>query len=90
MLHERGWTPQHILVLDLQTGEGAIFYPKGYYKVDLNDKHQLWICPLFEPFLKWLYEQDLSDFTKLPEIVEIDNPDTAMYGYRRKRKQNEK
>ena len=82
MLADRGWSKDNLLVLDLQTGEGAVFKPKGYAKGDL-DKHALWICPLFEPFLRWLYEQDLTDIEKLPALVKIKNPASALYGYRR-------
>ena len=82
MLAERGWTPEHVLVLDLQTGEGALFRPGGHAKCDL-DKHQVWVYPLFEPFLKWLYEQDLAEIDRLPAVVKINNPASAMYGYRR-------
>lgn len=42
----------------------------------------IWICPLFEPFLTWLYQQDLSDLEQLPDTVEIDAP-FSMQGYRR-------
>jgi hypothetical protein len=67
-----GWTNKHRLVLDLQTGEGNIFYavPSGYPKADL-DKHKVWVCPLFEPFLGWLYQQDLTDVTHLPDSVTL-------------------
>lgn len=82
MLAERGWSKDNLLVLDLQTGEGAVFKPKGYAKGDL-DQHALWVCPLFEPFLGWLYEQDLTDIEKLPALVKIKNPASALYGYRR-------
>ena len=82
MLAERGWSKDNLLVLDLQTGEGAVFKPKGYAKGDL-DKHALWVCPLFEPFLGWLYEQNLTDIEKLPALVKIKNPESALYGYRR-------
>src|SRR5262245_60038740 len=61
LLGGRGWTSNHVLVLDLQTGEGAMFRPPGSVTADLNDKHQIWVCPLFEPFLEWLYKQDLTD-----------------------------
>ena len=60
----------HLVVLDLQTGEGAIFMPGGLAAADL-DKHGIWVCPLFEPFLAWLYKQDLSDLDALPAVVEI-------------------
>lgn len=82
MLRARGWSPSDLLVMDLQTGEAAMFSPGGYAKADL-DKHRVWVCPLFEPFLCWLYKQDLSDLAKLPDLVWIDDPRSALQGYRR-------
>src|SRR3954466_14511961 len=67
-LRGRGWSPQHLLIIDMQTGEGAIFKHGGYAPSDLNDKHQIWVCPMFEPFLKWLYKQDVSDLDALPAL----------------------
>ena len=64
-------------MLDLQTGEGALVRPYGHAKCDF-DKHQVWVCPLFEPFLKWLYEQNLAEIDRLPAAVKIDNPASAM------------
>lgn len=55
LLRRCGWTPRHALVLDLATGEGALFLPGGIPKADL-EKHRVWVCPMFEPFLGWLYE----------------------------------
>lgn len=83
LLRGRGWSPDHVLVVDLQTGEGAIFRPGGYVPDDLNRKHRIWVCPMFEPFLTWLYRQDLSDLDALPGLVKIDDPASAMSGYRR-------
>lgn len=85
MLNERGWGPEHLLVLDLQTGEGSIFLPRGYARVDLNEKHKIWVCPMFEPFLTWLYKQDLSDLDKLPTVVNLGAVATSMQGHRRTR-----
>jgi len=82
LLHDRGWRSNHIMVVDLQTGEGGIFRPGGYAKADL-DKHQVWVCPMFEPFLAWLYRQDLSDLQKLPALVRIQDTRSSMQGYRR-------
>jgi hypothetical protein len=42
-LASRGWGPDHLLVLDMQTGEGAIFKPGGLASHDLNEKHQIWV-----------------------------------------------
>lgn len=82
LLCEVGWTPEHIVVMDLQTGEGAIFRPGGFAPADLN-KHRIWVCPMFEPFLEWLYKQNLSDLDKLPGHVDLPDAPFAMSGYRR-------
>lgn len=81
-LSGRGWSPDHVLVLDLQTGEGSIFKPGGLASADLN-KHKIWVCPLFQPFLEWLYQQDLADLSKLPSVVEFPAAEFALWGYRR-------
>lgn len=82
LLRERGWTPKHLLVLDIQTGEGVVVRPGGYAKADL-DKHAVWVCPLFEPFLTWLYLQDLTDLAKLPDHIDLPDAPFMMQGYRR-------
>lgn len=82
LLAGRGWSYLHILVLDLQTGEAALFVPGGFASGDLN-KHKIWVCPLFEPFLTWLYMQDVSDFDKLPAHIDLPEAEFAVYGYRR-------
>lgn len=78
----RGWSREHIFITDLQTGEGAMFRPGGYARHDLG-KHQIWVCPLFEPFLEWLYKQDLSDLDALPAHVDLPEAEFMMSGYRR-------
>lgn len=85
LLRSLGWGPEHLWVMDLQTGEGALFRPGGFAAADLNTKHQIWVCPMFEPFLTWLYQQDLKDITKLPDLVKIADPTSSLSGYRRKR-----
>jgi hypothetical protein len=82
LLQQIGWTPEHIWVLDLQTGEGAYFRPKGNAAADLA-KHRIWVCPLFEPFLGWLYQQDTSDLDALPDSVDLPDAPFHLYGYRR-------
>jgi hypothetical protein len=77
-----GWGTEHLLVVDLQTGEGAVFRPGGYATADL-EKHRIWVCPLFESFLAWLYEQDLSDLGQLPARVSLPDAPFALRGYRR-------
>lgn len=82
LLRRCGWSQQHIFVTDLQTGEGAIFLPGGYATADLN-KHRIWVCPLFEFFLRWLYQQDLSDIAQLPDQINLADAPGDMVGYRR-------
>jgi hypothetical protein len=78
----RGWSRNHLWVLDLQTGEGALFLPGGHAKADL-DKHAIWVCPLFEPFLTWLYKQDLTHIDELPAHVDLPDAPFEWAGYRR-------
>jgi len=80
LLSNRGWTKDHVLVFDLQTGEGALFRHGGHARYDL-EKHRIWVCPLFEPFLEWLYKQ--PDPLELPEHVNLPNAPFAMSGHRR-------
>ncbi len=79
------WSENHLLVTDLETGEAAIFKMGGFAKADLN-KHAIWVCPLFEPFLEWLYQQNLSTFSNvenLPALVQLPEAEFQMRGYRR-------
>lgn len=82
LLAGRGWSPDHLLILDLQTGEGAIFRPGGLASYDL-DKHRVWVCPMFEPFLTWLWKQDTRDLDALPAHVDLPDAPFALAGYRR-------
>ena len=89
ILRARGWDVQHFWLLDIETGEGACFRHGGHPKADL-DKHRVWVCPLYECFLGWLYKQPkdfLNDLEKLPSKVILSKEETqahtAMYGYRR-------
>lgn len=82
LLNDIGWNPRAIWVLDLQTREGAAFSPGGLAKADLN-KHKIWVCPMFEPFLEWLYKQDVSDLSKLPNAINLPDAPFAYEGYRR-------
>ncbi len=83
LLAARGWTLEHLWVLDLQTGEGAYFRPGGYAPDDLN-KHRIWVCPLFEPFLAWLYTQDTTELDALPEHIDLPHAEFQAAGYRRR------
>lgn len=82
LLVQLGHSRAHIFVMDLQTCEGAMFLPGGYARADL-EKHRIWVCPLFEPFLVWLYQQDLTELSLLPDHVELPDTPMSLYGYRR-------
>lgn len=84
LLRGRGWSPDHLWVMDLQTGEAALFMAGGNAHADL-DRHKIWVCPMFEPFLAWLYKQDLRCLDALPPHVEFTEAEapSAMQGYRR-------
>jgi len=87
VLGGRGWSRGCLLVLDLQTGEGCVFEPHGLASADLN-KHRIWVCPLFEPFLNWLYKQKtetLNDFESLPAMVNftLEEAQFEFRGHRR-------
>jgi hypothetical protein len=65
------------LIVDLQTGNGAAFFiGGGLWIADLNRTGPIHVCPMFPPFLKWLYEQKVPDFPataieQLPRYVRI-------------------
>lgn len=84
LIGSQGWSPDHLLFLDLATGEGAIFRPGGYAKADL-DKHRIWVCPMFEPFLDWAYTNLTPpvDLGQLPDLVELPAAPASTTGYRR-------
>jgi hypothetical protein len=81
LLRTVGWGEGHMLVLDLQTGEGAVMPHGGYAHADLA-KHAVWVCPLFEPFLEWLWAQAPVQIDELPDVVLLDHP-LETHGYRR-------
>lgn len=89
LLSRCGWDERHLGVFDLATGEGAFFRPGGSARHDL-EKHQVWVCPMFEPFLAWLYRhpEGWTNFERLPEVVMLTDAETrgqsAIYGHRRK------
>ena len=89
LLRSIGWHERQFWMLDLQTCEGMVGTVGGYAKADL-DKHQVWVCPLFEPTLAYLYHVTalrggLLDIDDLPDVIELSLEDAppAMYGYRR-------
>jgi len=83
LLAARGWAPNHLLFVDLETGEGALLAPGGSAPADL-EKHRIWVCPMAEPFLEWLYQEGAGDLDALPSYVELPDAEFAMTGYRRR------
>lgn len=91
LLQACGWwgaASGNIWVFDLQTGEGCFVRPGGSAHADL-EKHAVWVCPLFEPWLEWLYAQlrGHDDYarrlTGLPLVVELPDAEFSLAGYRR-------
>lgn len=83
LLDLRRWTKQHILILDCATGEGALFLLGGNAEADL-EKHRVWVCPLYQPFLTWLYKHyNENGLEGLPNYVNLGKCETAISGYRR-------
>lgn len=83
LIRQRGWSKTDILVLDLETCEGAVFSPRGTYARGDLKKHQIWVCPMFEPFLGWLYQQDLTDLSLLPDSLDLPDAKFMAQGHRR-------
>lgn len=85
LIRGRGWDDSSLFVMDLQTGEGAMFHPSNFAIPEFElEKHQIWVCPMFAPFLDWLYKQDVSDIDQLPDVVDMPKNIFAFSGYRRK------
>lgn len=72
LLKERGWfrSDAYFLMLDIETGEGAMFKPGGLAQADL-EKHQIWVCPLFGPTLARLYAMWPFQLDELPPVLEL-------------------
>jgi hypothetical protein len=87
LLAEIGYEHTSLLVVDLSTGEAAVFTPperlstytaaqwqfmtRARATSDLT-QHRIEVSPLFAPFLAWLYAQ--VSFDDLPDDVEFDAP----------------
>jgi len=86
IMRSTGWHYTDVIVWDLVTGEGAMFVPGGIAQADLQ-KHQIWVCPMFEPFLSWLYEfiaeHGVTWLEELPAVVTLPDAAFDTSGYRR-------
>lgn len=80
----RGWGREHIFVMDLQTGEGALFRHGGSASHDVQNRHNIWRCPMFVPFLTWLYTQPVDKLMELPQLIHLteDEAPSSMLGKR--------
>ena len=72
------------LVFDLQTKKGGLFEPDpaGDSNADL-EASGLWVCPLFAPFLAWLYERGQAPVASLPSIFNLPPAQSKLQGYKR-------
>lgn len=87
LLRSRGRNPDSLLVVDLETNEGAWFRPGGSVEYDIRKK-RIWVCVMFGSLLQWLYNQATEakkagrvfDIDDLPPVVYIpDTIDAASY-----------
>lgn len=79
VVRQQGWGPEHLFVMDLATGEGAIFRLGGLASADLR-KHAVWVCVLFPAALEALYElyrqnpvDPVTFVDELPPVIETPN-----------------
>lgn len=84
LLRQLGHSHQSHLIFDLQTCEGVAL-PLPHKSSDAHcdlDKHRVWVCPMFEPFLAWLYV-NFTTLDALPEHLDLPDAEFSMSGYRR-------
>jgi hypothetical protein len=86
LIASQSWAEDMVWVMDLATQEGAGFMPGGLAEADLQ-RHQIRVCPLFEPFLVWLYEFVAEHaetwWQDLPRTLDLPDADFVLFGYRR-------
>ena len=70
-----GWSRDHLLVLDLETGNGTIFRPGGALDYDMEKRKMGYVCPLYRTFLGWLYEHAARtgsiDLDDIPAVLHM-------------------
>lgn len=83
----RGFGSSKMWVLDLATEEGFLVPTTTFRAAHVLEKHQVHVCPLFEPFLDWLLDQIRAKLAgwwdDLPRTVELPDAPGELYGYRR-------
>ncbi len=86
----RGWGGDHIWVFDLQTGESARFHTNNPVPVDVPDQlrlHEIWVCPMFEPFMVELWahirRRGRAWWDELPRTMFLPDAPFELAGHRR-------
>ncbi len=85
VIRSQGFTRRDIWILDLATGEGAIFPLSGSGSADVH-KRRIRVCPLYEPFVVWLYDYVAKTpdwWNALPRLVALPDAPSALHGHRR-------
>lgn len=69
----RKFEPRRILVVDLQTAQGAAFLLSDFYTTrDELRALKAWVCPMYRPTVLWLTDFWDKPLDELPRYVEID------------------
>lgn len=77
LLRGRKFDDEMTMMVDLQTGTGAIYTLSNPFDAlfSLESKRRIWVCPLYRPTLFWLAQQGLGrgkgDITKLPRYIDV-------------------
>lgn len=84
----RGPGDRHVWVLDLVTGEGVRFdWTTVRNAAAALQRHQVWVCPMFEPLVEWLVTHIRAAGTAwwdtLPRCVLLPDAPFALSGHRR-------
>lgn len=82
LMRRCGWSGDEFLAMDLQTGEGALFRTPGSAMADL-EKRNIWVCPMFLPWLETVYRMGLDYMFGLdPALVIIPDAEFRLAGVR--------
>lgn len=73
LLRQLGWSRDHYLILDLESGQGAIFHRGSHPEWDERTKG-LSRNPMLVPLWKWLQTQDLDRIQDFPDKVTLEGP----------------
>lgn len=81
-LAEFGWTPEHVIVMDMKTGEAAFFRPGDREAAEDLTLHRIYRSPQLGLFLTWLYGQDIAHLYQQPAVIEVEDCTFALEGWR--------